>query len=488
MKWHKSVRNSLSAMALAGLWISGCGSSSTANQVAVSVTGQFSVMVPTQSQTITATVTGATDVSATFDCTYTTTPNPTTAVPSPTPSAPLACDTAKTASGDPAIGALSNIQNTSTTVASTATFTDPKVFPDQTKLPNVIVTITATSNADKKKTGKFSFTFDSGIRIHIIPATATLATNATQLFLAEDLNNTVIDPSTLTWGVTFEVTAKVDSADCSTGSNACGSVDATGLYKAPAAVPAAAPASTTTPVNAAGIVTVFAFSKVDNARIAQPAVTLVKAGDITFSGISPSIAPQGALQQDIFLAAANADSQMGVNLIDSSGKATTINPQTQIKVVFAAGSTSTSIGARVRLNSENLKTAGHYSVQVTSSNSSVNVTGGPFPLDIVPAHPTIVGSAPGNFQEAALGQTNGVPFSLDGGFFGPPDAPTVATNFNGQTVLTNLSQTSSTARRLAGSLTVPSGTGHTAGLYPLGVQYTTSPGPFNAPTPTTAFT
>src|SRR5437879_10756459 len=126
MKWHKSVRNILSAMTFASLWVGGCGSSGTANQVVVTVTGAASVMVPTQSQTITATVTGATDVSATFDCTYTTTPNPTTAVPSPTPSAPLACDTAKTASGDPAVGALSNIQNTSTTVASTPTFTAPK--------------------------------------------------------------------------------------------------------------------------------------------------------------------------------------------------------------------------------------------------------------------------------------------------------------------------------------------------------------------------
>ncbi|PYU52526.1 MAG: hypothetical protein DMG48_04385 [Acidobacteria bacterium] len=489
MKWHKRTKNILVAAALAGLWISGCGSSGTANQIVVTVTGTASIMVPTQTQTITSTVTGATDVSSTFDCSYTTTPNPTTAVPSPKPSASASCDSAKTASGDPAVGALSNIQNTSTTVSSTATFTAPRVFPDQTKLPNVIVTITATSNADKKKTGKFNITFDSGIRIHIIPATATLATNATQLFLAEDLNNTVIDPAQLTWGVTFEVTAKIDSADCSTGSNACGSVDATGLYKAPAAVPTAAPASTTTPVNAAGIVTVFAFSKVDNARIAQAAVTLVTAGDITFSGISPSIAPQGALQQDIFLAAANADSQMGVNLIDSSGNATTINPQTQIKVVFAAGSTSTSIGARVRLNSENLKTPGHYTVQVTSSNSSVNVTGGPFPLDIVPVRPTIVGSSPGSFQEATLGQTGGVPFIIDGGFFGPSDSPTVATNFNGQALLTNSSTVSaSTARRISGFLPAPSGTGHTAGLYSFGVQYTTSPGPFTAPTPATAFT
>lgn len=484
MKWHKSARNILLAMAFASLWGSGCGSKSAANQVLVSVTGQFSVMVPTQSQTITATVTGATDVSAAFDCSYTTTPNPTTATPNPMPSAPAECSTQ-----NGAVGVLSNIQNTSTTVASTATFTAPSAFPDQTKLPNVIVTITATANADKKRTGTFRIIFDSGIRVHIVPATATLATLATQLFLAEDLNNNVIAPDQLSWHVTFEVTARTNSADCSTGSNSCGSVDNTGLYTAPAAVPTAAPASTTTPVNAAGIVTVYAFSKVDNARIAQAAVTIIKAGDITFSGISPSIAPQGALQQDIFLAASNANSQMGVTLINLSGIKTTINSQTQIKVVFAAGSTSTSIGARVRLNSDNLKTPGHYTVQVTSSNSSVNVTGGPFPLDIVPARPTLVGSAPGNFQEATLGQTGGVPFTIDGGFFGPPNSPTVATNFNGQTLLTNSSTlATSTARRLTGFLPAPSGPGHTAGLYSFGVQYTTSPGPFSAPTPTTAFT
>ncbi len=485
MKWHKSARNILLAMTFASLWISGCGSSSTANQVVVTVLGQFSVMVPTQTQTITANVTGATDVSSTFACSYTTTPNPTTATPNPKPSASAACDSAKTASGDPAVGALSNQQNTSTTVASTVTFTAPKVFPDQVKLPNVLVTITATSNADKKKTGTFSIIFDSGIRIHIVPATATLATSATQPFLAEDLNNIVIPPDQLTWGVTFEVTAKTNSADCSTGSNTCGSIDATGLYKAPAAVPTAAPSSTTTPVNAAGIVTVFAFSKVDNARIAQAAVTIIKASDIAFTGISPSVAPQGGLQQDIFLAATGADSQTGVTLVDSSNKSTTIDPQTQIKVVFAAGSTSTSIGARVRLNSENLSKPGHYTVQVTTSNPSVKVTGGPFPLDIVPVRPTIVGSTPGNFEQATLGQSGGVPFTIDGGFFGPPDFPTVATTFNGQAVLTNNTSANSTARRVTGSVTAPSGT--IPGLYSFGVQYTTSPGPFNAPTPTTAF-
>src|SRR5260370_20495170 len=117
MMWHKSARNILLAMTLAGVWMSGCGSSGTANQVVVNVSGTASVMVPTQTQTITATVTGATDVSATFDCSYTTTPNPTTPVPNPKPSASAECTSANRA-----LGVMSNIHNTRTTVPSTTTF------------------------------------------------------------------------------------------------------------------------------------------------------------------------------------------------------------------------------------------------------------------------------------------------------------------------------------------------------------------------------
>src|SRR5258708_14851992 len=103
------------------------------------------------------------------------------------------------------------------------------------------------------------------------------------------------------------------------GRKRSGTFDKTGPYIASAAVPTAAPASTTNPVNAAGVVTVFAFSNTDNARIAQASITVVKAGNITFSGISPSIAPQGGGQQDIFLAATNAPSQICVTLISPHG-------------------------------------------------------------------------------------------------------------------------------------------------------------------------
>src|SRR6266436_2801348 len=504
MMWrrNKNERNILLAIILAGVWMSGCGSSGAANQVVVNVTGTASVMFPTQTQTITAAVTGATDVSSTFDCSYTTTPNPTTAVPSPKPSASAECSTATTASGDPAVGTLSNIVNTSTTVASTATFAAPAVFPDQTKFPNVLVTITATSNADKKKTGKFNISFDSGIRITLTPTTATLGTVETQQFFAKDFNGLIIDPTQLTWHVTFEVTARISSADCSTGSNSCGSIDKNGLYTAPASVPTAAPASTTTPVNAAGIVTVFAFSNVDNARIAQAAVTIVKAGDITYSGFSPTVAPQGGLQQDIFLAATNATSQLGVtvDLTDSNCTAVkgvkTIDPS-QIKVVFAPGAASASIGARVRLNTlqhpDQLRTPGFYQVQVSSSNTSINVKTVPpnstFCLQIVPVRPTIVSTSPDNFEESRLGQATGLPFVMDGGYFGPPDSPTIAANFNGQALLPNSSSSSvvQTARRISSFLPAPLASGNFAGLFPVSVTYTTSPAPFAAPNPASAF-
>jgi len=231
MMWHKSAKSILLAMTFAGFWMSGCGGSGSANQVIVTVTGTASIMLPTQTQTITASVTGATDVTSTFDCSYTTTPNPTTSVPNPKPSASASCASATVKDPTdpngamiPAVGTLTPIASTSTTVPSTATFTAPKFFPDQTKLPNVTVTITATSNADKRKTGKFNIFFDSGIRITLTPATATLGTLDTQQFFAKDFNGNVIPPDQLTWGVTFEVTAKISSASCSGGTNDCGSI------------------------------------------------------------------------------------------------------------------------------------------------------------------------------------------------------------------------------------------------------------------------
>src|SRR5207244_7639949 len=320
---------------------------------------------------------------------------------------------------------------------STAKYTAPATFPDPTKYPNLQVIITATAKADTKKTGKSTITIDSGIRIQMVPTTATLATGEKKQFFAEDLIGVVIPNTDLKWDVTADATATTKSVTCTP---TCGTVDnATGIYTAPATVPTQATA------------TIFAVSKIDPTRGAQAAITIVAAGNMTFSGISPSIVPQGALQQDNFLAATNATSQIGVTVTNLADSTNLFIAPEQIKVVFPAGSSTASIGARVRLTAEDLQTAGHFQIQVSSSNPSVTVTGGPFPLDIIPNRPTLVGAAPDNFQESTLGQTNGVPFILDGGFFGPHDGPTIAATFNGQGLLDNPSPIPSqapSARRL----------------------------------------
>src|SRR5882672_6926138 len=468
MKW-RNIPNSIQLVAAAAcLWASACGGGNKANQVVVTVNPGGGTLVVTQSVTLTAIVTGATDVSSTFDCSFTTTPNATTADPNPKASTPAACTTA-----NGAVGVLGDIQNTSTTANSTATYTAPAVFPDPVKIINLQVIITATSKADTKKSGKSTLTIDSGIRLQMVPTTATLATGETKQFLAENFNGVVISNSDLKWDVTADATATTKSVTCTP---TCGTVDGTtGTYTAPATVPTQATA------------TIFAVSKIDPARGAQAAITIVKAGNITFSGISPSVAPQGALQQDIFLAATNATSQIGVkltNLGDSSF--ITIDPA-RIKVIFPAGTSTASVGARLRLTAEELKKAGHFQIEVSSSNTSITVTGGPFPLDIVPNRPTLVATTPDNVQEAKLGQSGGLPVTIDGGYFGPNDGSAVTTLFNFQTPLQSVNHP--TARRITGFLPPPSGSNPNAGLFPLSVQYTIQPGAaFPPPAITTAST
>src|ERR1700730_15382142 len=462
MKSRNTSKGILLAAAAACLWGNAC-SKAKSNQVLVSVSPAQWTLVVTQSVTLTAIVTGATDVSSSFACTFTTTPNPTTAVPSPKASAPAPCTSE--------VGTLSNIVNSSTTSASTATFTAPATFPDATKFPNLLISITATAKADTKKTGTGLIAIDSGIRLQMIPATATLATGEKKQFVVEDFTGTVVPNSSLNWDVTADATATSTSKTCTP---TCGTVDSAGVYTAPAAVPTQATA------------TVVATSTVDLGRRAQASITIVKAGDIAFTGISPSIAPQGALQQDIFLAATNATSQIGVTLIDNSANTVTIDPA-QIKVIFAAGASTASIGAGVRLLSKNLKTAGHFQIKVSSSNTSINVTGGPFPLDIVPVRPTLVGSTPDNFQESTFRQIAGLPLRTDGAYFGRTDGPTVRTLFNNQTQPQQVSVP--TARRLTGFLPTPSGTGPNAGLFPLSIQYTVVNGsPFPPPVASASFT
>ncbi len=65
MKW-RNIPNSIQLVAAAAcLWASACGGGNKANQVVVTVSPGGGTLVVTQSVTLTAIVTGATDVSST---------------------------------------------------------------------------------------------------------------------------------------------------------------------------------------------------------------------------------------------------------------------------------------------------------------------------------------------------------------------------------------------------------------------------------------
>ena len=447
------------------VWLAGCSSSTNANVVVVTVSPASAILVVNQSLTLLATVTGATDTSVVWTCTFTTSTTP-TGTTTPVVSAAAPCTTAQ--------GVLSNNQTTS------VTYTAPATVPN----PPPTITITATSNADKKKTGTATISLDSGIRVTVIPATATVATGSSFQFNATLTNDTT--PNDVTWLVMQATATNVISPTATTCSPGCGSIDATGLYTAPATVPVVATVATPT-------VTVIATSKLDTTRFATATVTVVQAGPISFSNVSPSVAPQGALFQDIFLTASNlTSSEVGVTV---SGVTPPIDQFAQVKVIFAPNNSASSIGARVRLNAQQLAVAGSFTVSITSTNPASPVTtvpGGNFTVTVVPVTPSVVASNPESFPQSSQVvpgfETPAGPFmSIDGGYYGPfgvQTGPVASAQFNGTNLVALADPNSplvSTPRRLNVTLpnlaNLPSG----PGLYPVTVTN-------NNASPSTAYT
>ncbi|HEV8074912.1 MAG TPA: hypothetical protein VGP66_03650, partial [Candidatus Acidoferrum sp.] len=176
MSW-RTTRNAILAVCAAGavLAISGCGSSS-ANVVTVTVTPSSVTVIAGQVQTFTAVVGGSTTTTVTnWPCTFSYTPNPTTAVPNPK------AVTGTCTSGGAIQGLTGSIGTWTITTANGSnvlTYTGPSLanFPK----PYVpVLTFTATADADKSKTATATVGLDSGIRVSVTPATATVPVGLT---------------------------------------------------------------------------------------------------------------------------------------------------------------------------------------------------------------------------------------------------------------------------------------------------------------------
>ena len=454
------------AAAVLSMWLQGCGSSSSANTVTVSVgSSAGSTLILGQSTTLTATVSGATNTNVNWQpCQYTTT------------TVSGSTSTTSTAANCPSDGTLGTLSNQEAT--GTATFTAPSKVPDQTKYPGLKIILTAQSQQDTKKTGNISIILDSGIGVTLSPTTATVPTNEKQSFSAVLTND--LQSQGVTWLLTQSTaTSTIAEPNLTTCSPTCGSVDSTGIYTAPASVPTACTPSTAscTPAN----VTIVATSKSDNTRFATGTVTVIAGGPITFNGVSPNIAPQGASLWDVYLDAPNISSASIITFTDQNGgQKSYTSVSGQVKVLFPIPTSGTanpaSTGARVRLLEGDLApTVTKYTVSVTDPGQTVTQTsGGTFTVTLVPVRPTVVASSPQGVIQGA--NPDNFPVTIDGGYFGPGGTLAAAT-FQGSLVPQG---SSSNSRKL--STVFPASAVGPPGLYPLSVARTTSP----LPTPNNA--
>jgi DNA-binding beta-propeller fold protein YncE len=407
--WRKCKLAGLCLAAASLLWMNGC-SSSSANVITVTLSQTSATVIVSQSLTLTATVNGATNLNVTWKCTYTTTP---TAANSKT-SAAAAC-TSDTG----------NIPANSTAV--TVTFTAPNTVPDPTTFPNLQITITATSVQNTGKTGTCVITLDSGIAVGIGPQTATVPVKEQQQFAFQLTND--LQSKGVTWLVTQSVPTTTGTTTttfpqlptCTVSGNAtgCGSIDANGLYTAPAVVPTSTTV-TSTPAN----VTVVATSVADPTRFALGTITIIAGGPITFSGISPTIAPQGGILWDIYLNAPNISSATSITLTGTKGGPPTVltSISSQVKVLFPIPNTTVtnpaSTGARIRLNAANLANADTYTVSVNDPVETVTTSPtGSYSFTVLPVRPTSIASVPDDVVQGTL--SNEIKLSVDGGYFGP---------------------------------------------------------------------
>jgi DNA-binding beta-propeller fold protein YncE len=449
-------------LAAAGLlWLNGC-SSSSANVVSVALSQTVATVIVSQSLTLTATVNGATNLNVTWTCTYTTTTGSGT--------------TLKT---NPAVACTSdtgNIPANSTT--TTVTYTAPSKVPDQTKFQGLQVLITATSVQDTKKTGVCTITLDSGIAVGIAPATATVPVKEQQQFAFQITND--LQSKGVTWLVTQSVPTTTGTTvtnypqlpSCTVSGNAtgCGSIDANGLYTAPAVVPTSTTV-TSTPAN----VTVVATSAADNTRFTIGTITIIAGGPISFGGISPTIAPQGAAFWDIFLNAPNISSASTITLTGTQGgpPTTLTSISGQIKVLFPIPNTTVtnppSTGARLRLNALNLAKTDTYTVSVSDPAEPVTTSPtGSYSFTVLPVRPTSIASIPDDVPQGTL--SNEIRLSVDGGYFGP-GGQLANILFEGNSVPTTLSG----PRQLNAAFPSAGINSGSPGLYQLSVSRTTPP-------------
>ena len=274
---------------------------------------------------------------------------------------------------------------------------------------------------------------DSGVRVQVFPATATIGAGEAFQFKASVSGTT--NPG-VTWAVDNNIGG--DLTDGYICPNPLAPQPCTpGEYFAPA----------TPPSN----VTITATSGADSSQSGTATLTVSSAADATLTSIDPISAEEGSAQQDIYLTGTNFFSNDTVYIVPPGQTATAV-PTTFISTALL----------RATIPGNLLSQAGQVQVEVQRQNGSLN-TPGPATLSVAPTRPALIASSPDSVSQAT-GTTSVI---LAGGFF----TPRTTVQFNGTS--SGISTTVNSSRQM--TVALPAGSPGTPGLdlpglYPITVQ------------------
>ena len=361
----------IAAVLLSAAMISSCGGSSSS--VTVTVTPNPVTVILSGSQQFTATVAGSSNTNVNWSV---------NTVPG----------------GNSTVG----------TISSTGLYTAPGALPNP-----ATITITATSAVNIKITGTSAVTLDSGVRVSVLPLTATLGASETLQFSATVTGTT---NSAVTWSVN----------GVNGGNPTVGTISPTGFYTGPATVPTSATVITATSV-------------ADTTRTGNANISLLAGVDPTLSSIDPNSTAQGSIVQDIYLS--------GTNFFTTS-----------VARVGGVAVPTTFISAtllKAHVSTDQLTGVGAENVDVLRQNGDLS---NPIIFTLIPVRPVVISSIPNSATQ------NGANFTvtLDGGYYGTPTNPLVTASFNGQPRALTITNTRQLNVNLQGTPDLSQ-----AGLFPL---------------------
>lgn len=308
------------------------------------------------------------------------------------------------------------------TITLNGLYTAPAKAPASNK-----AIVVATSCVRPLIFGTYDIVIDSGFRVTVTPATATIGTEQSFQF-----NATVTGPSqsTVTWAV-CEASTTGGSLNCTVGN--LGTITQGGLYTAPA--------------TASGAATIQATCTADPTQTATAVVTVVQSAPPTITAMDPTVAAAGSAQQDVYVT--------GTGFLNTEEVFVTVPP---LQPVAAPTTFISTTLLRATIPAAQLTQAGTAQLSVQTPDG-VLFASAPN-LNIFATRPVVVASTP----ESVTQSTPGVSVALTGGFFSAASANATTTTFNGAPVLESMNS----SRQM--SISVPSAAIPVPGLYPILVQ------------------